>query len=230
MTRPATEQHQVCDCGCCGPGSDDTDDTAITERRSRAPRACVTAESPASGAAPTEPPPDLATPVSDLLTIGEVARAADVATSALRFYEAEGLVMPAGRTAVGYRLYDPEQIARVRFIRHAQRLGLSLAEVGELLAAVDSDDPVPTRDRLRHLVAHKLVTTRQHITELQEFTGQLERVHRRLSGNPGCGCRHLGSCGCLPLDLPPVDQSEGELEAVQTGACGCGCGPTTPAM
>jgi len=74
-----------------------------------------------------------------------------VATSALRFYEAEGLVMPAGRTAVGYRLYDPEQIARVRFIRHAQRLGLSLAEVGELLAAVDSDDPVPTRDRLRHL-------------------------------------------------------------------------------
>ncbi|MGI8683291.1 MAG: MerR family transcriptional regulator, partial [Mycobacteriales bacterium] len=75
--------------------------------------------------------------MSDLLTIGEVARAADVATSALRFYEAEGLVMPAGRTAVGYRLYDPEQIARVRFIRHAQRLGLSLAEVGELLAAVD---------------------------------------------------------------------------------------------
>ncbi len=56
------------------------------------------------------------------------------------------------------------------------------------------DDPVPTRDRLRHLVAHKLVTTRQHITELQEFTGQLERVHRRLSGNPGCGCRHLVLC------------------------------------
>ncbi len=117
----------------------------------------------------------------------------------------------------------------MRFIRHAQRLGLSLVEVGELLAAVDSDDPVPTRDRLRHLVAHKLVTTRQHITELQEFTGQLERVHRRLSGNPGCGCRHLGSCGCLPLDLPPLDQSEGELDAVQIGACGCGCGSSMAA-
>jgi len=120
MTRPATEQHQVCDCGSCGPRNDDT---ATTGRGSRASRADVAAEPPASGAAPAEPPPDLATPVSDLLTIGEVARAADVATSALRFYEAEGLVMPAGRTAVGYRLYDPEQIARVRFIRHAQRLG-----------------------------------------------------------------------------------------------------------
>ena len=224
MTRPATEQHQGCDCGCCGPG-----DPATTGRTGRVSRAGVTAESPASGAAPAVPPTGAATPVGDLLTIGEVARAADVATSALRFYEAEGLVMPAGRTAVGYRLYDPEQIARVRFIRHAQRLGLSLVEVGELLAAVDSDDPVPTRDRLRHLVGHKLVTTRQHITELQEFTGQLERVHRRLSGNPGCGCRHLGSCGCLPLDLPPVEQSEGELEAVQTGACGCGCGSSTAA-
>jgi len=226
MTRPATEHHQVCDCGSCGPRNDDT---ATTGRGSRTSRAGVTAEPPVIGAAPAEPAPDLTTPVSDLLTIGEVARAADVATSALRFYEAEGLVMPAGRTAVGYRLYDPEQIARVRFIRHAQRLGLSLVEVGELLAAVDSDDPVPTRDRLRHLVAHKLVTTRQHITELQEFTGQLERVHRRLSGNPGCGCRHLGSCGCLPLDLPPLDQSEGELDAVQTGACGCGCGSSTAA-
>ncbi|UZJ23641.1 MerR family transcriptional regulator [Rhodococcus antarcticus] len=181
------------------------------------------------GAAPAEPEPDLTTPVGALLTIGEVARAADVATSALRFYEAEGLVIPAGRTAVGYRLYDPEQIARVRFIRHAQRLGLSLAEVGELLAAVDSDDPVPTRDRLRHLVGHKLVTTRQHITELQEFTSQLQRVHQRLSGNPGCGCRHLGSCGCLPLDLPSVEDSDGELETIQTGACGCGCGPTSAA-
>ena len=120
MTRPATEQHQVCDCRSCGPRNDDT---ATTGRGSRASRADVAAEPPASGAAPAEPPPDLATPVSDLLTIGEVARAADVATSALRFYEAEGLVMPAGRTAVGYRLYDPEQIARVRFIRHAQRLG-----------------------------------------------------------------------------------------------------------
>ncbi len=71
----------------------------------------------ASGAAPAVPPTGVVTPVIDLLTIGEVARAADGATSALRFYEAEGLVMPVGRTAVGYRLYDPEQIARVRFIR-----------------------------------------------------------------------------------------------------------------
>ena len=39
----------------------------------------------------------------------------------------------------------------------------------------------------------------------------------------------LGSCGCLPLDLPPLDQSEGELDAVQIGACGCGCGSSMAA-
>ncbi len=120
-----------------------------------------------------------------LLTIGEVARAANVATSALRFYEAEGLglVTPKGRTglrrsATGSTI--PEQIARVRFIRHAQRLGLSLAEVGELLAAVGSDDPVPTRDRLRHLLAHKLVTTRQHIN------GQRDALRRGCVQPPSC--------------------------------------------
>jgi len=68
----------------------------------------------------------------------------------------------------------------VRFIRHAQRLGLSLAEVGELLAAVGSDDRVPTRDRLRHLVANKLVTTRQHIN------GQRDALRRGCVQPPSC--------------------------------------------
>lgn len=156
------------------------------------------------------------------LTIGQVAERTGTSTSALRFYEGAGLVIPVERTDVGYRLYDHEQVARVKFIRQAQQLGLSLAEVGELLAAVDSDDPVPTRDRLRHMVSHKLVSIRRQVGELQEFTRQLEGVHVRLSGEPGCGCRHLGTCGCVQLGLPEAQRSAAELDRLATG-CTCGC-------
>lgn len=159
----------------------------------------------------------MATPaaVNGLMTIGAVAERTGMANSALRFYEREGLVTPVARTAAGYRLYDEEQVARVRFIHQAQHLGLSLPEVHELLTAADCDDPVPTRDRLRHLVARKLVTARQQIDDLKEFADQLERVHRRLAGDPGCGCRHLGSCGGLSTPLTNTDESAGELKLVK---------------
>ena len=54
--------------------------------------------------------------MSDLMTITEVARRSGVASSALRFYEAEGLLEPARRTPSGYRLYGPEARDRVAFI------------------------------------------------------------------------------------------------------------------
>jgi len=56
-------------------------------------------------------------------------------TSALRFYEEQGLVSPAARLPSGYRVYDEESAARVRFVRRAQSLGLSLAEIRDLLKA-----------------------------------------------------------------------------------------------
>lgn len=165
--------------------------------------------------------------VPALLRIGEVAHATGVTTSALRFYEAQGLITPAERTASGYRCYDAENVARVAFIRTAQRLGLSLTQVADLLAAVDGDDPVPARDRLRDLVTEKIATTQHQIEDLQAFTRQLERVRARLSQGPGCGCRHLGTCGCLPLPLPP----EKPRAVVPTGrdddSCAC-CSSSPP--
>ena len=67
------------------------------------------------------------------LKIGELARAADVHIETLRFYERKGLLNTAKRTEKGYRLYAHDDITRVRFIKHAQRLGFSLKEVMELL-------------------------------------------------------------------------------------------------
>ena len=71
----------------------------------------------------------------DLLTIGEVATRAGVATSALRFYEQERLITST-RTGGGQRRYHREVLRRVAFIRVAQRVGLTLADIRTALATL----------------------------------------------------------------------------------------------
>lgn len=68
------------------------------------------------------------------LRIGELARRSGVSIDTIRYYEREGLLPLAPRTAGGYRRYAPSAAARLRFIRHAQEVGFSLDEIGELLA------------------------------------------------------------------------------------------------
>lgn len=67
------------------------------------------------------------------MTIGELAARSDVPDSAIRYYEREGLIRPAGRTPGNYRIYGPDAVTRLRFIRSAQASGLSLADVRALL-------------------------------------------------------------------------------------------------
>jgi Hg(II)-responsive transcriptional regulator len=67
------------------------------------------------------------------LTIGQVARAADVNTETIRYYEREGLLPEPPRTPAGYRQYTDDAVRRVRFMKRAQTLGFTLAEIGVLL-------------------------------------------------------------------------------------------------
>ena len=68
-----------------------------------------------------------------MLTIGKLARIADVSSDTLRYYERQGLIAPAGKSPVGYRLYDRNSARRLRFIKQAQHCGFTLAEIRELL-------------------------------------------------------------------------------------------------
>ncbi len=70
-------------------------------------------------------------------TIGELARAAGVPTSTVRFYERAGLLKPAGRTASNYRFYDHEAVDRLRFIKAAQASGFTLGDIRALLELRD---------------------------------------------------------------------------------------------
>jgi DNA-binding transcriptional MerR regulator len=73
------------------------------------------------------------------LTIGELARRGNVATSLLRYYQKENLLQPVGRTDAGYRIYDTDAEHQLRFIRSAQRYGFSLNDIRMILGTGDSD-------------------------------------------------------------------------------------------
>lgn len=68
---------------------------------------------------------------------GELARRAGVNRETIRFYERHGLLPPPRRSPAGYRLFSTEDVERILFIKNAQQLGFSLAEVKELLAVAD---------------------------------------------------------------------------------------------
>jgi len=67
------------------------------------------------------------------LTIGRIAISAGVNIQTIRYYERRGLLPASGRTESGYRLYVPEAVQKLRFIKNAQSLGFSLSEIARLL-------------------------------------------------------------------------------------------------
>ena len=131
------------------------------------------------------PPP----PVTDeLLSIGAVSERTGVSTSALRFYEAEGLVH-AVRSSGGQRRYHRDVIRRVSFVRIAQEVGLSLGEIKEALASLPELRTPTQRDW------HRLATSWGPRLDAQ--IAMLERLRDRLHGCIGCGCLSLGFCRLL---------------------------------
>ena len=73
------------------------------------------------------------------MTIGKLAKRADVSADTLRFYEDEGLLMPAKKSEAGYRLYGEDAVRRLDFIKHAQQCGMTLSEIRQLLELKAND-------------------------------------------------------------------------------------------
>jgi MerR family redox-sensitive transcriptional activator SoxR len=119
------------------------------------------------------------------MTIGEVAERANVATSALRFYEREGLI-GAVRSEGGQRRYHREVLRRVAFIRAAQRVGLSLDEIRGALATLP-EGRTPTASDWRRL-------SKSWRPLLDRRIAELERVRDKLDSCIGCGCLSLRVC------------------------------------
>lgn len=139
----------------------------------------------------------------DTLTIGQVADRTGFATTTLRYYEDIGLLMPASRTAAGYRLYDEHSVERLAFIAHAKQLGCTLEEITDLVAIWDGDECAPVQRRFHDLVTAKLVETEQRIAALLAFSDQLRVAATRLAEPPVDGpCDER--CACLADQIAPV--------------------------
>lgn len=110
------------------------------------------------------------------LQIGEVAKRAGVSIDTLRYYEKVRLLPRPTRTSGGFRLFAPEHIERVRFIKQAQELGFSLAEIKGLLAKGGAEECRKVRDLLK-----------RKLTELDDRLKAMKGFRRVLA-------RHLSEC------------------------------------
>ena len=121
----------------------------------------------------------------NLLTIGDVSRRSGVAASALRFYEERGLIR-SERAGSGHRRYPRATLRRIAFIVFAQRIGLTLQEIGAELANLPPDR-APTRRDWSSL-------SRTWTARIDQRIAELERLKVGLEGCIGCGCLSLDRC------------------------------------
>ncbi|GAA2622522.1 MerR family transcriptional regulator [Streptomyces vastus] len=162
--------------------------------------------------------------------ISQLAERSGVDATTLRFYETAGL-LPAERTASGYRVYDERAVERLAFISSAKLLGLSLEEIWELLDAGEQGVCASGRTRLLSLVADRIADAERRIAELSAFTAHLAGVHEELSGpapegacGPDCGCITAAGPGPVPVELTRPEPSPSEDEAWRRAPVACTLG------
>jgi len=124
-------------------------------------------------------------PDSELLTISEVARRSGVAASALRYYEERGLIT-SERAGSGHRRYHRAVLRRIAFIVFAQRVGLTLDEIGGELERLPGNRTPTRRDWSR--------LSSKWSTRIDDRIAELERLRAGLTECIGCGCLSLDRC------------------------------------
>jgi MerR family redox-sensitive transcriptional activator SoxR len=126
-----------------------------------------------------------ATPKTRGLTIGYVARRTGLATSAIRYYEDEGLVTP-DRNASGHRRYERADLRRLSFVMISQQLGFSISEIREALSTLPQGR-TPTKSDWARI-------SQQFGQVLDTRISTMQALRARLDGCIGCGCLSLKTC------------------------------------
>jgi MerR family redox-sensitive transcriptional activator SoxR len=120
-----------------------------------------------------------------LLTMQEISRRSGVAASALRFYETRGLITSV-RSGAGHRRFPRSELRRIAFIVFAQRVGLSLEEIGAELAKLPATRAPTGKDWSRLSSAWS--------SRIDKRIAELQRLKAGLTECIGCGCLSLGRC------------------------------------
>ena len=118
------------------------------------------------------------------LSIGEIARHTGLRTSALRYYEEQGVLPPVARIN-GRRRYDTEMVRAVEVLRFAQQAGFTLDEIKTLFRGFDSGPTLSARWR---------ALAKTKLAELDELVANAARMRRAIEAGLQCGCVRLEDC------------------------------------
>lgn len=140
-------------------------------------------------------PPDLL-PENPLLQIGELSRRSDLPIKTLRYYEEIGLIEAVNRTQGGFRLFSPSCLDRLSFIKEAKAIGLSLAEIGQILAIYDrGQPPCPLVEK----------TLTDKLREIDQRIASLSHLRHRLETLLHSGDQHSPQAGAI---ICPIIQQD----------------------
>ena len=133
------------------------------------------------------------------MNIGAASVASGISAKMIRYYESIGLLVPAGRSAAGYRLYSGQDVHRLRFIRRARDLGFSLEQIAELLA-LWADSGRQSGD-VKALAQQHIDALQQRIAELQSMVNTLGALVSCCSGDsrPDCPILEDMAAGSGPV-------------------------------
>jgi MerR family copper efflux transcriptional regulator len=138
--------------------------------------------------------------------IGQLAAQTGYSVRTIRFYEQSGLLPAPSRTPAGYRSYDQDAVSRLRFVRSAQALGLSLAEIADVLRIRDHQGPPCSY--VAELLDTHLCALDRRIDELTALRDEL-RARRPLGAAPDPGrCQSDQVCYLIEGDVSEGDVSE----------------------
>ena len=121
-----------------------------------------------------------------MMTIGEVAAAADLPTKTVRYYADIGLVTPGGRSEAGYRLYGTDELARLVFVRRARSFGFSVDACRDLLRLY-GDRARSSRD-VKALALERLAEIDARMAELEALRAELARLATACQGDDRPDC------------------------------------------
>lgn len=117
-----------------------------------------------------------------MFTIGNLARSVGIRTSAIRYYERQGMLRPALRSSKGYRFYSDDSVKLLLFVKRAQSLGITLKEIKPLLSLA-SQGQRPC-SHVKQLARHHLREISGKIRDLEKLQDELRELLRRKAGRP----------------------------------------------
>lgn len=140
----------------------------------------------------------------ELMSIGQIARAMGLATTALRYYERQGVLIPTARSQAGYRMYDRRAVEQLGFIRAAQAVGFKLEDIRVLLDLEDGEER-RCKVEVRELIQKRLAEVEQKMKDLRRVRGALSQALQECQSSGGDDCPVL-------LELHTAEKKVGPRE------------------